>query len=139
MDIYDKILVSVFILANGLVIGGVWHQMKEKRKDITPGMFQGAMLAALAGVGLLINKILDEASSDLDVKYYIFMALWIGVAVLAFMYRKASKDIKMIWLIVGLAAAAGTLMALFNIIDGLEEAIATATDLGTKLATLMAG
>jgi len=135
MDIYDKILVSVFILANGLVIGGVWHQMKEKRKDITPGMFQGAVLAALAGFGLLINKLLDEAASDLDVKYYIFMALWIGVAVLAFMYRKAKKDIKMIWIIVGLAAAVGTLMSVFNIIDGLESAIEV---IGQLLASMAA-
>ena len=54
-------------------------------------------------------------------------------------YKKARKDIKLIWIIVGVASVVATLMAVFNIIDGLEEAKTAAEGYGAQLAELLGG
>ncbi len=59
----------VFILGNAAVFGGFFHQRNEKSKNITSGMFLGAMFA-LAGylAAVLLTKVeYDAVAVEADV------------------------------------------------------------------------
>ena len=79
--------------------------MKEKRKDVTPGMYLGAIVQAVGVVvffSVLIWKDLVPDASHLVVHGIVTL----GILVSAIVFRTVRKDITWVWLTMGLLSVA---------------------------------
>lgn len=99
--------ISKFIILIGaaLIIGGVWHQVMEKRKDVTPGMYLGAIVQALGVVIFLVTLMVQDLVPD-AAHLVVYALITVGLLALAIIYRKANKNIVWVWATMGVLAVA---------------------------------
>ena len=112
IEIWEKIGFVLVALGSAAVFGGFFHQLKEKSKDVTNGMFQGALIQLVGGALLLILAIVDDV--DLKTTHWVyFVIIPVAIAGLAFYKRNARKSDPLVWGLLGLLSAAALCLGLF--------------------------
>lgn len=114
MDILVDIITVVWILGLAAVFGGFFHQIQEKSKDVTNGMFLGGVAAAAAWIVLTILGYVSDDVAKADTAHLVVYAIIaLGIAVLVFAFRKARKTQPLVWAALGVLSALGLVLRLF--------------------------
>lgn len=108
MDIVMKVVLLIELLGLAAVFGGFFHQLKEKNKNVTNGMFLGSVIQLIAFAIILVYKLTQGAS--FDVKAIILTLIAVVIAVLGFVFRKKTADNVPVWLALGVLSAVSVAM-----------------------------
>lgn len=107
-DVIDKLFWVLLILGTAAVFGGFFHQIQEKSKDVTNGMFLGGIVQAVSAVMILL--LADGSLSRVTWVYLIIIPALILVLVVVF--RKKQNN-QIVWGALGLLSAAALALGLF--------------------------
>ncbi len=95
----------IILMGAALIIGGVWHQIKEQRKNVTPGMFLGSIVQAVGVVLFSVTLVVQDLVPD-AAHLVVYGLIAVGLLALGFVYRKATKDVMWVWATMGALATA---------------------------------
>ncbi len=108
LDVIDKIFWVLLILGTAAVFGGFFHQIQERSKNVTSGMFLGGIVQAVAAAMILI---LGEGGLDTRTWVYLIIIPAL-ILVLVIVFRTKSNQ-QLVWGALGLLSAAGLVLGLF--------------------------
>ena len=112
MDIALKIVLIFHFIGLSMIIGGALHQVKEKAKNVTRTMLDGAYLQILTGVALVGLIYADDGEPN-NAKISVKFGIALLVAVLAFLNRKKRTDNVPVWGSILLLTIANVAIAIF--------------------------
>lgn len=103
MDVVLKVVLLVELLGLAAVFGGFFHQIKEKNKNVTYGIFIGSIVQFVAFLIILIYGLSQGASFSTET--IILTVISLAIAVLGFVFRKKTADNVPVWLGLGVLSA----------------------------------
>lgn len=103
MDVVLQIVLLVELLGLAAVFGGFFHQIREKNKNVTYGIFIGSIVQFVAFLILLIYGLTQGGKFDTET--IILLVISLVIAVLGFVFRKKTADNLPVWLALGVLSA----------------------------------
>lgn len=108
LDAIDRIFWALLILGTAAVFGGFFHQIQEKSKDVTNGMFLGGIVQAVAAVIILLL-----ADGDLLRPTWVYLIIIPALILVLVVVFRRKKNNQIVWGALGLLSAAALVLGLF--------------------------